>query len=73
MSAIDGGPRSATVVALEPVEVDAASATDFLAFLEEHPRVAGELLQLVVARLRTRRLDKSSSERSTRWAVFAEA
>ena len=52
VNAIDGGPRSATVVALEPVEVDAVSAADFRAFLEEHPRVSGELLQLVIARLR---------------------
>ncbi|MGD0875546.1 MAG: Crp/Fnr family transcriptional regulator [Acidimicrobiales bacterium] len=52
VSAIDGGPRSATVVALEPVEVDAIGADDFVEFLAEHPRVAGELLQLVVARLR---------------------
>jgi len=52
VSAIDGGSRSATVVALEPVEVDVTSLADFREFLDEHPRVAGELLQLVVARLR---------------------
>ena len=52
VSAIDGGSRSATVVALEPVEVDVTSFADFREFLDEHPRVAGELLQLVVARLR---------------------
>ena len=52
VSAIDGGSRSATVVALEPVEVDVTSFDDFREFLDEHPRVAGELLQLVVARLR---------------------
>jgi len=52
VSAIDGGSRSATVVALEPVEVDVTSFADFHEFLEEHPRAAGELLQLVVARLR---------------------
>jgi CRP-like cAMP-binding protein len=52
VSAIDGGSRSATVVALEPVEVDVTSFADFRAFLDEHPRVEGELLQLVVARLR---------------------
>jgi CRP-like cAMP-binding protein len=52
VSAVDGGPRSATVVALEPVDVDVTSDADFREFLDEHPRVAGELLQLVVARLR---------------------
>lgn len=52
VSTLDGGPRSATVVALEPVEVDVADAADFRQFLADHPRVAGELLQLVVARLR---------------------
>jgi len=52
VSAIDGGSRSATVVALEPVEVDVTSFADFREFLDENPRVAGELLQLVVARLR---------------------
>jgi CRP-like cAMP-binding protein len=52
VSSIDSGPRSATVVALEPVEVDATSADQFREFLDEHPRVAGELLQLVIARLR---------------------
>jgi CRP-like cAMP-binding protein len=52
VSAIDGGPRSATVVALEAVEVDALSAAEFNEFLQEHPRVAGELLQLVIGRLR---------------------
>jgi len=52
VSAIDGGPRSATVVALDPVEVDVTSVASFLEFLDAHPRVAGELLQLVVARLR---------------------
>ena len=52
VSAIDGGSRSATVAALEHVEVDVTSFADFRKFLDEHPRVAGELLQLVVARLR---------------------
>jgi CRP/FNR family transcriptional regulator, cyclic AMP receptor protein len=52
VSATDGGPRSATVVALEPVEVDVTSFADFREFLDEHPRVSGEILQLVVARLR---------------------
>jgi CRP-like cAMP-binding protein len=52
VSAIDGGPRSATVVALEPVEVDVTSFADFREFLEEHPRVASELLRFVVRRLR---------------------
>jgi CRP/FNR family transcriptional regulator, cyclic AMP receptor protein len=52
LSALDGAPRSATVVALEPVEVDVIGHDDFTQFLTEHPRVSGELLRLVADRLR---------------------
>jgi CRP-like cAMP-binding protein len=52
LSAVDGAPRSATAVALEPVEVDVTSYEDFARLLEEHPRLGTELLRLVAGRLR---------------------
>lgn len=52
LSAVDGAPRSATVVALEPIEVDVTSREDFARLLEDHPRLSTELLRLVAARLR---------------------
>ncbi len=60
LSAVDGRPRSATAIALEEVEVDVTSQAEFDALLEEHPRVATELLRLVARRLRetsTRQLE----------------
>jgi len=52
LSAVDGSARSATVVALEAVEVDVTSHAEFSELLEEYPRVATELLRLVAVRLR---------------------
>lgn len=52
LSAVDGQPRSATAIALEDVQVDVTSQTDFDSLLEQHPRVATELLRLVARRLR---------------------
>lgn len=52
LSALDGQPRSATVRALDSVEALALATSDFDAFLEQHPRVALEILRLVIARLR---------------------
>jgi CRP-like cAMP-binding protein len=52
LSAVDGAPRSATLVALERVEVDVATCAEFALLLEEHPRIATELLRLVAGRLR---------------------
>jgi CRP/FNR family transcriptional regulator, cyclic AMP receptor protein len=52
LAAIDGGPRSATVTTLEPVEVLLVPYSAFSAFLERRPRVALVLLRLVVERLR---------------------
>ncbi|GLX95496.1 Crp/Fnr family transcriptional regulator [Herbidospora sp. NBRC 101105] len=50
MSAVDGGPRSGTVTALEPIE--AIVVRDFASFLREHGRIAVLLLQLITGRLR---------------------
>jgi CRP-like cAMP-binding protein len=52
MSAIDGQPRSATAVALTPVEVLVIPTSEFQVFLEGHGSAATALLRLVVTRLR---------------------
>lgn len=52
LAAIDDAPRSATVVALEPVEVLAVGLREFCAFLHAHPDAMWVLLRLVTARLR---------------------
>src|SRR5262249_16482471 len=44
LSAIDGRPRSATAVALEPVDALVVSAPAFVEFIEAHPRIAVRLL-----------------------------
>jgi CRP-like cAMP-binding protein len=52
IAALGGEPRSATVRALEPIEAMAMAASDFDAFLEEHPRVALVILRVLIGRLR---------------------
>ena len=52
LSVVDGEPRSATVEALVPVEVDVTSYEDFSGFVDAYPRVATELLRLVARRVR---------------------
>lgn len=52
LSAIDGGLRSATASAMEPVEALLVRDADFRAFLEERPRVAFALLETVSGKLR---------------------
>ncbi|MDX6637445.1 MAG: hypothetical protein QOJ01_956, partial [Solirubrobacterales bacterium] len=52
LSALDGGPRSATVEAIEPLEALAIPASDFRSFLIRHPEVALLLLQTLSHRLR---------------------
>jgi CRP-like cAMP-binding protein len=52
MSAIDGAPRSATAVALEPVEVLTVSREAFVGFLDRTPGVALVLLRMIAPRLR---------------------
>ncbi len=52
LSAIDGKPRSATVLAVDPVEALVVPAADFRAFLARSPKAAYYLLTKVVARLR---------------------
>jgi CRP/FNR family cyclic AMP-dependent transcriptional regulator len=52
VSAVDGGPRSASVAALEPVTALVLTADAFLEYLRTHAGAATVLLQLVTARLR---------------------
>ena len=69
LSAVDGSPRSATVVALEPTEVDAIGIDDFREFLSANPRVSSELLRLVAERLRqasSRQLEFGATQTLTR-------
>ncbi|MFN2587347.1 MAG: Crp/Fnr family transcriptional regulator [Actinomycetota bacterium] len=51
-SAIDGEPRSANVIAMEPVEALVLESGSFREWLTEHPRTALLLLEMVLARLR---------------------
>lgn len=52
LSALDGGPRVASVSCLEPVEALLVPAQRFERFLEDHPRMAVLLLQMLSRRLR---------------------
>jgi CRP-like cAMP-binding protein len=52
VSAIDGLPRSASVVALEPLEALVLSAEDFLSFLQANWRVSRVLMRMLCARMR---------------------
>jgi CRP/FNR family cyclic AMP-dependent transcriptional regulator len=52
MSALDGADRTATAIALEPVETRAIAIPDFIAFLESTPGAALLLARQLCARLR---------------------
>ena len=52
MSLLDGGLRSATAVAVEPTETLTLSREEFLAFLNDHPQVALQIINLLIRRLR---------------------
>ena len=52
LAAIDGSPRSATGIALEPVDALALSTAQFNEFLDAHPRVLRVLLRMLAHRLR---------------------
>lgn len=52
LAALDGGVRSASMVALEPVEVLALSPDEFRAFLDAHPAAALALVRTLGRRLR---------------------
>lgn len=52
LALLDGGPRSASVVALEPLDALTLDRAPFIAVLERHPEVAGALLAVLGDRLR---------------------
>lgn len=52
IAALDGGPRSATVTAVEPTETLALPREDLLAFAREHGDFACALISTLAARLR---------------------
>ncbi|MAG37282.1 MAG: hypothetical protein CL878_13695 [Dehalococcoidia bacterium] len=52
MSVLDGEPRSAAAVALEPVSLWYVGRDDFLACLAERPRLALKIITLLTRRLR---------------------
>ncbi|MGI5246101.1 Crp/Fnr family transcriptional regulator [Dactylosporangium sp. CA-139066] len=52
LSAIDGGPRAATVTALEPVTALSVSSADFERYLLGHARVSFLLMRELTRRLR---------------------
>ena len=49
---IDEGPRSATVTATTDLSCRGMAAWEFRSFVQEHPEVAWELLQVLAARFR---------------------
>jgi len=53
LSVIDGAPRNAQVVAIEPTQCLGIASWDFEAILLEQPRVSLAVLRAVVARLRS--------------------
>lgn len=52
LSLIDGGPRSATVSAIEPGRALRIATPRFVRFVEAHPRAATALLRVLAGRLR---------------------
>jgi CRP/FNR family cyclic AMP-dependent transcriptional regulator len=63
LSALDGQPRSATIVAVEPVEALVLTHHAFLAFLADHPSASLALLRMLSQRLReadARRIELST-------------
>lgn len=52
LSAFDGEPRLATVAAMEPIEALIVPSERFTHYLEDHPRVAILLLEMLTYRLR---------------------
>ena len=52
VAALDGGPRSATVTAVEPTETLALPREDLLAFVRTNPDFAAQLIITLAARLR---------------------
>jgi CRP-like cAMP-binding protein len=72
LAAIDGHPRSATALALEPVEVLTIGAPEFLAQIEAHPQIAVALVKMIARRLRdadTKRVEFAAHDAMARVAA----
>ena len=65
LSVLDGKPRSADAIALEPVQALVLERDQFVSFLRSHPDAAVRILEVVASRLR--RTDKLLEE-----AVFSK-
>ena len=52
LSLLDGAPRSASAVAMEPTEVLALNRDDFMDFVKEQPHTALAMLEVLSGRLR---------------------
>jgi CRP/FNR family transcriptional regulator, cyclic AMP receptor protein len=63
LSVIDGRPRSATAIALDPVDALVVPAPAFAEFIESHPRIAVRLLRTLAAQIRD--ADRRSVDRDT--------
>lgn len=63
LSVIDGRPRSATAIALDPVDALVVPAPAFAEFVESHPRIAVRLLRTLAAQIRD--ADRRSVDRDT--------
>jgi CRP-like cAMP-binding protein len=73
LAAIDGRPRSASIVAVTGATLGRMPAAVFREMLDEHPDVRSQVLALLAARIRL--LDNRISERATldvRHRVYAE-
>jgi CRP/FNR family transcriptional regulator, cyclic AMP receptor protein len=71
LSVIDGRPRSATAIALEPVEALVVTAPAFVEFVEGHPRIAVRLLRMLAAQIRDadrRSIDRDAGDITCRVA-----
>lgn len=52
MSLIDGSPRSATAIAVEPSEIAVVDQTDFFSLVQQSPEFALTVMQLMARRIR---------------------
>jgi CRP-like cAMP-binding protein len=67
----DGGPRTASNVALEPVDTRAMTGEEFRSYLDSHPQIGLAVLRSIIHRLRAadqRRIDSGSHETAQRLA-----
>lgn len=53
LALLDGQPRSASAITLEPVEVYALQRSDFINAVIQHPRIAVEVMTVLSRRLRS--------------------